>query len=71
MKELKKPFIGVAYYPEDWPESEMDYDIAKMKELGISVARIGEFAWKKMEPEFSTLTGCIRLWISWVKQVFV
>ena len=21
MKELKKPFIGVAYYPEDWPES--------------------------------------------------
>lgn len=29
----------------------MDYDIAKMKELGISVARIGEFAWKKMEPE--------------------
>ena len=50
MKELKKPFIGVAYYPEDWPESEMDYDIAKMKELGISVARIGEFAWSKMEP---------------------
>ena len=48
MKELKKPFIGVAYYPEDWPESEMDYDIAKMKELGISVARIGEFAWSKM-----------------------
>ena len=36
MKELKKPFIGVAYYPEDWPESEMDYDIAKMKELGKS-----------------------------------
>lgn len=51
MKELKKPFIGVAYYPEDWPESEMDFDIAKMKEIGIGVARIGEFAWKKMEPE--------------------
>lgn len=50
MKECKKPFLGVAYYPEDWPESEMDYDIAKMKEIGISVARIGEFAWKKMEP---------------------
>lgn len=51
MKELKKPFIGVAYYPEDWPESEMDFDIAKMKGIGISAARIGEFAWKKMEPE--------------------
>ena len=29
MKELKKPFIGVAYYPEDWPESEMDYDMVE------------------------------------------
>ena len=36
-KELKKPFIGAAYYPEDWPESKMDYDISKMKEFGISV----------------------------------
>ena len=33
MKELKKPFLGVAYYPEDWPDSEMDFDIAKMKEI--------------------------------------
>ena len=47
---MKKPFIGAAYYPEDWPESEMDYDISKMKEFGISVVRIGEFAWSKMEP---------------------
>lgn len=51
MKEIQKPFIGVAYYPEDWPESEMDYDIAKMKENSIGVARIGEFAWSKMEPK--------------------
>lgn len=51
MKDLKKPFIGVNYYPEDWPESEMDGDIAKMREYGITVARIGEFAWYKSEPE--------------------
>lgn len=51
MKELKKPFIGAAYYPEDWPESEMENDIAKMQEIGIRVARIGEFAWSRMEPQ--------------------
>lgn len=47
----KKPFLGCAYYPEDWDESQIDFDIAKMKEAGISCARIGEFAWRKMEPK--------------------
>ena len=51
MKEYKKPFLGAAYYPEDWDFSEVDYDISKMKEAGISCARIGEFAWSKMEPK--------------------
>jgi len=45
------PYLGVAYYPEDWDVSEIDSDIAKMKEAGINTARIGEFAWYKMEPE--------------------
>lgn len=44
------PYLGVAYYPEDWPDDEIDYDISMMKKAGITVARIGEFAWKKMEP---------------------
>ncbi len=43
-------YLGVNYYPEDWDESLMDSDIAKMKECGFNVARIGEFAWKKDEP---------------------
>lgn len=47
----RKPFLGCAYYPEDWEESQISYDIAKMKEAGITCARIGEFAWSKMEPE--------------------
>ena len=47
----QKPFLGCAYYPEDWDESQIDYDIAKMKEAGITCARIGEFAWRKMEPK--------------------
>ena len=44
------PYLGVAYYSKDWPAEKMEYDIAKMKDAGISVARIGEFAWSKMEP---------------------
>ncbi len=44
------PYLGVAYYPEDWPEEEIDRDIARMKEIGINTVRIGEFAWHRMEP---------------------
>lgn len=48
---MKEPFLGVAYYPEDWDERQIPFDVSKMKEAGIKVARIGEFAWRKMEPE--------------------
>ena len=48
--KLNTPFLGAAYYPEDWDESEIDNDIIKMKEVGVTVVRIGEFAWRKMEP---------------------
>ncbi|MBO4468634.1 MAG: beta-galactosidase [Clostridia bacterium] len=51
MVEIKPPFLGVAYYPEDWDSSEIDKDVEKMLSIGINVARIGEFAWRKMEPE--------------------
>lgn len=49
-EKVKPPYLGAAYYPEDWPDDQMDFDIAKMREAGITVARIGEFAWHKMEP---------------------
>ncbi len=42
--------FGAAYYPESWHESERPYDIKMMKEAGMNVMRIGEFAWHKMEP---------------------
>ena len=51
MFTVKPPFLGVAYYPEDWDVSEMDKDIEKMRSVGINVARVGEFAWRKMETE--------------------
>ncbi|MBQ7725724.1 MAG: beta-galactosidase [Clostridia bacterium] len=50
MMAIKPPFLGVAYYPEDWDRSERNKDIEKMLSIGINVARIGEFAWRKMEP---------------------
>lgn len=48
---MDKIYLGSNYYPEDWDENQIDIDIAKMKECGFNVARIGEFAWKKDEPQ--------------------
>jgi len=46
-----KLYHGAAYYPELWPESDVDRDVVEMKKLGINVVRIAEFAWAKMEPD--------------------
>jgi len=42
--------LGVCYYPEHWPESWWREDARRMRELGISFVRIGEFAWSRLEP---------------------
>lgn len=47
---MNKFFHGAAFYPELWPDEVVAADIAEMKRVGINVARIGEFAWAKMEP---------------------
>ena len=49
MINIKPPYLGCAYYPEDWPVEEIEKDAAKMKATGIQVARIAEFAWSCME----------------------
>ncbi len=49
--EFHPPYYGAAYYPEDWPESQIDEDIRLMKEAGMNVMRIAEFAWSRIEPE--------------------
>ena len=49
----EKIYLGAAYYPEDWPETQIDEDIAIMKEMGFNSMRIAEFAWSTMEPEES------------------
>ena len=42
--------IGIDYYPEQWDKSLWETDAADMERLGIKTARIGEFAWCRMEP---------------------
>lgn len=50
-KPWSAPYLGAAYYPEDWPLEQIDDDIALMKEAGMNAMRIGEFAWSRMEPQ--------------------
>ncbi|WP_409291418.1 beta-galactosidase [Peribacillus sp. SCS-37] len=44
-------YLGVDYYPEHWPADMMDEDLRRMKEMGVNIIRIGEFAWHLMEKE--------------------
>lgn len=43
--------IGVCYYPEHWPEEMWADDARRMREIGITRVRIGEFSWSRLEPE--------------------
>ncbi len=45
-----KRTLGVCYYPEQWSEDVWATDAARMKALGLTWVRIGEFAWSRMEP---------------------
>jgi beta-galactosidase len=46
--------LGVCYYPEHWPEKWWAQDAMRMRELGITFVRIGEFAWSRLEPQRGT-----------------
>lgn len=41
--------MGTCYYPEHWDPSLWENDLIRMKEAGISVIRVAEFAWSKFE----------------------
>jgi len=42
--------LGAAFYPEHWPEERWPEDIHLMREAGLTVVRMGEFAWSSLEP---------------------
>ena len=42
--------LGVAYYPEVWPQERWAQDLDLMREVGFDTVRIGEFNWSGFEP---------------------
>ena len=57
---------GACYYPEHWDMSEWETDVQRMKEAGLNVVRMADFAWKKLEPadgeyDFTWLDEAIEL----------
>ena len=56
--------IGVCYYPEQTAPENLVSDLQRMKDMGIGLIRVGEFAWSKVEPR----PGDIRM--DWLKRVF-
>jgi beta-galactosidase len=41
--------LGVCYYPEHWPEAYWVRDAQRMRDLGLTYVRIGEFSWGRIE----------------------
>lgn len=48
--------MAVCYYPEHWDKKLWAQDLDRMLDAGISVIRIAEFAWNKIEPEEGKFT---------------
>jgi beta-galactosidase len=42
-------YLGVDYYPEQWPEELLLEDLSRMQQAGVNCIRIAEFAWHLME----------------------
>lgn len=65
---LDRFHLGACYYPEHWDESLWSDDLIRMKELGFSIIRIGEFAWSIFEPEEGKFNSrCLT--VSWSRQM--
>jgi beta-galactosidase len=43
--------FGTDYYPEHWPEERWETDARLMKDMGIQIVRMAEFAWSRLEPK--------------------
>ncbi len=62
--QWKEMTMGTCYYPEHWSRELWQDDLQRMKAAGITVIRVAEFAWNKVEPEegvFYLISG-MNLW---------
>ena len=50
MTSTTRPFLGTAYYPDYYPESDWCSDLDRMCAAGITAVRVLEFAWAWYEP---------------------
>jgi beta-galactosidase len=50
-KNIEEFLYGVCYYPEHWEDEIIEDDLKRIKEAGLNVIRMGEFAWSKYEVE--------------------
>ena len=48
--------LGVCYYPEHWPQERWPVDARLMRQAGLSLVRIADFAWVLMEPKEGEFT---------------
>lgn len=58
-------WMGAAWYPEQWPQDAWEHDLQLMQDQGVTVVRVGEFAWARMEPregryDFDWLIAAVR-----------
>ncbi len=51
MTEKNWACLGVCYYPEHWPDTIWARDAGRMRDMGLTHVRIGEFSWSRVEPE--------------------
>lgn len=42
--------VGVDYYPEHWDVALWEQDAQQMHDAGITIVRLAEFAWSRLEP---------------------
>ncbi|MDQ0873641.1 beta-galactosidase [Paenibacillus sp. V4I3] len=65
----KKLYHGTAYYPELWNDEQViEQDIRLMKEAGINVVRMGEFAWSTLEQEQGNID--IRFFVDTINKLY-
>lgn len=68
--------IGVDYYPEHWDMNLWEQDADRMKEAGVRIVRMAEFAWSHLEPReneycFAWLDKAIALFAEREIEVFL
>ncbi len=51
LKNIDTISMGLIYYPEHWPRAMWEDDLRRIREMGFSILRVGEFSWTYFEPE--------------------